>query len=95
MGGGRMTVPADCGLYLGALVVLVPAHPDAVVRHEGAVLVALYPQGLLFRNGRGIRIWVSWVDLTVGHCRLEGTPDAHALMALATGAVLPRETIPA
>lgn len=82
-----MSVPADCCAYIGALVVLVPAHPEGVVRHEGAVLVEVYSQGFLFRNGRGIHVWVSWVDLRVGHCRLEGTPDAHALMALATGAV--------
>jgi len=69
--------------YVGTLVVLVPAHPASIVRHEGAVLVAVYSQGLLFCTGRGIRIWVSWVDLRAGHCRLEGTPDAAALMALA------------
>lgn len=74
--------------YLGAAVVVSPVVPSGVVRSNGCVLAGIYHGGLLFLNGHGLRLWVSWVDLWAGHCRLEGTPDADAIMALvAAGAV--------
>lgn len=74
--------------YLGAAVVVSPVVPSGVVRSNGCVLAGIYHGGLLFLNGHGVRLWVSWVDLWAGHCRLEGTPDADAIMSLvAAGAV--------
>lgn len=79
-------MPAALREYVGSMVVLVPALPHAV--HQGCALAGVYHGGLLFRNGRGIQLWVSWVDLWAGHCRLEGTADAEAIMAIvAAGAV--------
>ena len=59
------------------MVVLVPTVPKSV--HKGCALVGIYHGGLLLLNGRGIRLWVSWVDIWAGHCRLEGTEDAVAI----------------
>lgn len=76
------------GRYLGALVVVSPVVPSGVVRSNGCVLAGIYHGGLLFLNGHGLRLWVSWVDLWTGHCRLEGTPDAEAIMALVAARVV-------
>lgn len=76
------------GRYLGAMVVLTPRAPDDSLRHVGCVLKGVYPGGMLFRNGHGIRLWVSWVDIWTGHYRLEGTADAEAIMALVTASAV-------
>lgn len=80
------------GRYLGAPVVVTPIVPSGVVRSNGCVLAGVYHGGLLFLNGHGVRLWVSWPDLWAGHCRLEGTAAAEAIMALVAASAIKATT---